>query len=341
MMHSSNTYILGIESSCDDTAAAVLCNGKVLSNCIANQEIHKRYGGVVPELASRAHQSNMVPVVDQALQTAGIEKKQLHAIAYTQGPGLLGSLLVGSSFAKSLALGLNTPLIAVNHMQAHLLAAFIEHPKQQTPKFPFIGVTLSGGHTQIVLCRDYFDMRVLGETQDDAIGEAFDKCGKILGLPYPAGPVLDTLAQKGNPKAFTFPLSKMPALDVSYSGIKTAFLNFINQNSQKKADFIKSHLEDICASLQFTLIENIFRKIEKAVGEYQVKTIVIGGGVSANSEIRNRLRDQAEQKGWSVHLPPIEFTTDNAAMIGIVGYLKTKENAYGSMQEVANPRLSF
>ena len=340
-MKASPIYILGIESSCDDTAAAVLCNGKVLSNCIANQEIHKRYGGVVPELASRAHQSNIIPVVDQALRKAGIQKNQLHVIAYTQGPGLLGSLLVGSSFAKSLAMGLDIPLIAVNHMQAHLLASFIEHPKQTPPQFPFIGVTVSGGHTQIVLCRGYFDMEILGETQDDAIGEAFDKCGKILGLPYPAGPILDKKAQAGNPQAFKFPIPKMHGLNLSYSGIKTAFLNFIHKNKQQNPDFITQNLEDLCASLQHTLIENIFKKIELAVHEYQIPTVVIGGGVSANSEIRRRLLKQAESSDWEVHLPPFEYTTDNAAMIGIVGYLKKLKSAYGNLGDIANPRLKF
>ena len=340
-MQASNYYILGIESSCDDTAAAVLSNGKVLSNCIANQEIHKRYGGVVPELASRAHQSNIVPVVDQALLKAGIKKEQLHAITYTQGPGLLGSLLVGSSFAKSLALGLNIPLFAVNHMQAHLLAAFIDHPQQQAPKFPFIGVTLSGGHTQIVLCRNHFEMEVVGETQDDAIGEAFDKCGKILGLPYPAGPILDKYAQKGRADAYPFPIPKMPDLNISYSGIKTAFLNFINQNQQKNPDFINQNLVDICASLQYCLVENIFRKIKKAVATHKINTVVIGGGVSANSEIRRRLLSQADSAGWEVHLPPFEFTTDNAAMIGIVGYLKRLQENPSFLDAVADARLKF
>ena len=340
-MKKSKLYILGIESSCDDTAAAVLCEGKVLSNCIANQEIHQRYGGVVPELASRAHQSNIIPVVHEALSKAGITKEQLDGIAYTQGPGLLGSLLVGASFAKSLALGLNLPLLAVNHMQAHILASFIEHPDQTTPQFPFLGVTVSGGHTQLVLCRDYFDMEVIGETQDDAIGEAFDKCGKIMGLPYPAGPHLDKLAQKGNPQRFSFPIPKMSGLDVSYSGIKTAFLNFINQQQQKDADFIAANLEDLCASLQHVLVATIFQKIEKALGQFNLNTVVIGGGVSANSEIRRRLLQAAQSLGWIVHLPPFEYTTDNAAMIGIVGYLKAQNQNFGSFKDVANPRLKF
>ena len=334
-------YTLGIESSCDDTAAAVLCNGKVLSNCIANQEIHQRYGGVVPELASRAHQSNIVPVVHDALQKAGIRKEELHLIAFTQGPGLLGSLLVGSSFAKSLAMGLNIPFYGVNHMQAHLLASFIEHPEQETPVFPFLGVTLSGGHTQIVLCQTPFDMEVIGETKDDAIGEAFDKCGKIMGLPYPAGPQLDRLAQKGNPEVFSFPTPKMSGLDVSYSGIKTAFLNFINLQTQKETDFIKNNLVDLCASLQSALVKTIFEKINVAVEQKGITAVVLGGGVSANSEIRKQLKEKEKTDRWKVYLPPFEYTTDNAAMIGMVGYLKAQENRFSDYTAVANPRLSF
>jgi len=334
-------YTLGIESSCDDTAAAVLCNDKVLSNCIANQEIHKRYGGVVPELASRAHQSNIVPVIEQALQQAGITKDQLNLIAYTQGPGLLGSLLVGSSFARSMAMGLTIPFVAVNHMQAHILASFIEHPEQQKPAYPFIGLTVSGGHTQIVLCRDAFDMEVIGQTQDDAIGEAFDKCGKIMGLPYPAGPLLDLMAQKGNPKAFSFPIPKMPDLDVSYSGIKTAFLNHIHKHTQTDAAYIKKNQEDLCASLQDVLVSTIFQKLEAAVRTLGIDRVVIGGGVSANSEIRKRLVNKVKTDHWKVHIPPFEYTTDNAAMIGVVGYLHAQNKEYSNLSHIANPRLSF
>ena len=264
------SYILGIESSCDDTAAAVIAHNKVLSNCIANQKIHEQYGGVVPELASRAHQSNIVPVVDQALRSAHINVSQLDAIAYTQGPGLLGSLLVGGSFAKSLALALDIPLIEVNHMQAHLLAHFIEQENMQTPDFPFIGVTLSGGHTQLVLVRDYFDMELLGTTLDDAIGEAFDKCGKVMGLSYPSGPAVDRLAKNGRPNRFQFPIPKVPGYDVSYSGLKTAFINFLHKNTQKQPNFIANNLEDLCASLQFTLIEVILKKIEQVVADTKI-----------------------------------------------------------------------
>jgi N6-L-threonylcarbamoyladenine synthase len=335
------SYILGIESSCDDTAAAVIAHNKVLSNCIANQKIHEQYGGVVPELASRAHQSNIVPVVDQALRSAHIDVSQLDAIAYTQGPGLLGSLLVGGSFAKSLALALDIPLIEVNHMQAHLLAHFIEQENMQTPDFPFIGVTLSGGHTQLVLVRDYFDMELLGTTLDDAIGEAFDKCGKVMGLSYPSGPAVDRLAKNGRPNRFQFPIPKVPGYDVSYSGLKTAFINFLHKNTQKQPNFIANNLEDLCASLQFTLIEVILKKIEQVVADTKIKNVVIGGGVSANSEIRRVLELKKNTSDWEVFIPPFEYTTDNAAMIAIVGALKFQQQQFGTLDAVADPRLKF
>ena len=335
------SYILGIESSCDDTAAAVIAHNKVLSNCIANQKIHEQYGGVVPELASRAHQSNIVPVVEQALRSAHIDVSQLDAIAYTQGPGLLGSLLVGGSFAKSLALALDIPLIEVNHMQAHLLAHFIEQENMQTPDFPFIGVTLSGGHTQLVLVRDYFDMELLGTTLDDAIGEAFDKCGKVMGLSYPSGPAVDRLAKNGRPNRFQFPIPKVPGYDVSYSGLKTAFINFLHKNTQKQPNFIANNLEDLCASLQFTLIEVILKKIEQVVADTKIKNVVIGGGVSANSEIRRVLEFKKNTSDWEVFIPPFEYTTDNAAMIAIVGALKFQQQQFGTLDTVADPRLKF
>ena len=339
-MNTQNTYILGIESSCDDTAASILCNGKILSNVIANQAIHETYGGVVPELASRAHQQNIVPVVDQAIKQAEISMSDINAVAFTQGPGLMGSLLVGTSFAKSLAYGLDIPLIDVNHMQAHLLTHFIkdEHP---TPSFPFLGVTVSGGHTQLVLVKDYFDFELIGTTLDDAIGEAFDKCGKIVGLGYPAGPTIDKLAKTGNPKAFSFPIPKVPGLNLSYSGFKTNVINFIHKNMQKDADFIESNRNDLCASIQYTLIEIIFQKIEKAIEQHQVSKVVLGGGVSANSGIRSKLEATAVQKGWEVFLPPFGYTTDNAAMIGIVGYLKYQKEHFGSLKESASARLKF
>lgn len=334
-------YILAIESSCDDTSAAVLENDKVLSNCIANQSIHEQYGGVVPELASRAHQQNIVPVVDQALSQANISKKDLSAIAYTRGPGLLGSLLVGTSFAKSLSLGLDIPLIDVHHMQAHILAHFINDSRQSPPKFPFLGITISGGHTQIVKVTDHFKMEEIGTTLDDAIGEAFDKCGKIMGLGYPAGPEIDQRANEGNPKAFSFPIPKVEELNVSFSGFKTAVINFIHKHQQKNPNFISEHLNDLCASIQHTLIAIIFEKIDKAVKETKIHEIAIGGGVAANSGLRSKLKEQEKEKGWTVHLPPFAYTTDNAAMIGIVGYLKYKKEQWGTLDQSASARLKF
>ena len=340
-MSQPSTYILSIESSCDDTAAAVLKDRQVLSNCIANQEIHTAYGGVVPELASRAHQANIVPVVDQALRIANIDKNQLSAIAFTQGPGLLGSLLVGSAFAKSMSLALKIPLLKINHMQAHLLAHFIADKNNTPPEFPFLGVTLSGGHTQIVLVEDYFKMKVVGTTLDDAIGEAFDKCGKQMGLPYPAGPELDRLAKTGNPLKFSFPIPKASGFNVSYSGLKTAFINFLHKNTQKNPSFIQENRNDLCASLQHTLIQVIIKKIVLAVDHYKINTVVIGGGVSANSEIRKQLLDKQNTNDWKVHLPSLQFTTDNAAMIGIAGYYKLINNDFGTMETTSEARLKF
>ena len=340
-MATAKHYILGIESSCDDTAAAVLLNNKVLSNCIANQTIHKQYGGVVPELASRAHQSNIVPVVDQALQQAGITAKDLSAIAYTQGPGLMGSLLVGSSFAKSLALALQRPLIAVNHMQAHLLAHYIDQENMSAPPFPFLGVTLSGGHTQLLRVTNYFDFELLGTTKDDAIGEAFDKCGKIMGLNYPAGPEIDRLAKEGNPNAFEFPIPKVAHLDVSYSGLKTAFINLVNKHIQKDPNFIEEHLNDLCASIQKTLVTVIVQKISQAKEKYKLDRVVIGGGVAANSEIRRVLSSKAKDENWDIFLPPFQYTTDNAAMIGIVGYHKLLQKKWATMNQTVSARLAI
>lgn len=338
MKHQKPCYILAIESSCDDTAAAVLKDKKVLANVIANQKIHEAYGGVVPELASRAHQKNIVPVVDQALQQAGIHKKDLSAIAYTRGPGLLGSLLVGTSFAKSLSMALTIPLIEVNHLHGHLLSHFIED-EYPIPQFPFLGVTVSGGHTQIVRVNDYFEMEELGATLDDAIGEAFDKCGKMLGLDYPAGPHIDRWAKQGNPDAFAFPIPKVDGLNVSYSGFKTAVVNFLHKKTQKDESFIQENLADLCASIQKTLVDIIFQKIEKAIKTTGIEEIAIGGGVAANSGLRERLVNTGTEKGWKVHLPPFAFTTDNAAMIGIVGYFKFTQQRFGSLQESATARL--
>ena len=338
-MKKISSYILAIESSCDDTAAAVLKDNEVLSNCIANQEIHRDYGGVVPELASRAHQANIVPVVQQALSIANIDKKELTAIAYTRGPGLVGSLLVGSSFAKSLSLSLDIPLVEVNHMQAHILCHFIKNKEKKPPKFPFLGVTISGGHTQLILVEDFFKMTEIGTTLDDAIGEAFDKCGKTMGLDYPAGPEIDKLAINGNPEAFKFPIPKVKDFDVSYSGVKTAFLNLISKNINKNRNFIKDNLNDLCASIQKTLVEIIMNKIEKASNSLKINRVVIGGGVAANSEIRRVLNDMSISSGWEIFIPPIEYTTDNAAMIGIVAYYKLKKNELGEMYQSVDPRL--
>jgi N6-L-threonylcarbamoyladenine synthase len=340
-MLSNSELILAIESSCDDTAAAVLKGRKVLSNCIANQTIHKAYGGVVPELASRAHQSKIIPVVHQALAQANIDKNDLTAIAYTQGPGLLGSLLVGSAFAKSMALSLELPLLPINHMQGHLLVHFIEEEGIQSPQFPFLGVTVSGGHTQLVLVKSHFEMEVLGTTLDDAIGEAFDKCGKRMGLAYPSGPQIDKLAQAGDPHRFAFPIPNLKGYNVSYSGVKTAFTNFIHQQSSKNERFIEENLNDLCASLQYTLVQIILTKIEEVAEAYPLNQIVIGGGVAANSELRNQLLKKEQSKKWQVFLPPLKYTTDNAAMIGIAAYFKLQDKQFGSLTDASLSRLNY
>lgn len=334
------TYILAIESSCDDTSAAVLCNDKVLSNEVANQEVHKQYGGVVPELASRAHLQNIVPVVAQALKKAGVSKEELSAIAFTRGPGLMGSLLVGTSFAKSLSMGLRIPLIEVNHMQAHILAHFIDEG-QDKPQFPFLAMTISGGHTQIVKVNSFFDMEVLGETLDDAVGEAFDKTAKILGLPYPGGPLIDKYAQEGNPKAFQFSQPNIAALNFSFSGLKTGILYFIQKHTADNPNFITEHLADICASVQHTIVEILMSKLKKAVKETGIKQVAIGGGVSANSGIRNALTALGQQYGWQTFVPKFQYCTDNAAMIGIVGYHKFLEGNFVAQEVTAQARLSF
>lgn len=340
-MLNPEVYILAVESSCDDTAAAVLCNDKVLSNVVANQLIHNQYGGVVPELASRAHQQNIVPVIDAALKKANIQKEQLSAIAFTQGPGLMGSLLVGSSFSKSMALALGIPLIAVNHMQAHILAHFIDEEGYDKPEFPFLALTISGGHTQIVKVNDFFDMTIIGETTDDAVGEAFDKTAKILGLPYPGGPLVDKYAQLGNPKAFAFTKPKVPGLDFSFSGLKTAILYFIQKEKQKNPNFIDENINDICASIQHTIIEILMDKLKMAVKETGIKQIAIGGGVSANSGIRNTLKEAEQKYGWKTFVPKFEYTTDNAAMIGIVGYQKFLSQNFENASVVSKARIQF
>ncbi|WP_281991166.1 tRNA (adenosine(37)-N6)-threonylcarbamoyltransferase complex transferase subunit TsaD [Aquimarina aggregata] len=340
-MDQQKIYILGIESSCDDTSAAILCNGKVLSNVVASQKIHEQYGGVVPELASRAHQQNIVPVIDQALKQAGIDKKQLDGIAFTRGPGLMGSLLVGTSFAKSLALALDIPLIDVNHMQAHILAHFIEEEKFDKPEFPFLAMTISGGHTQIVKVDNYFDMEVIGETLDDAVGEAFDKSAKIFGLPYPGGPLIDKHAKLGNPKAFLFPKPKVGELNFSFSGLKTSVLYFTQKKLKENPNFIEENLNDICASLQHTIINILVDKLKKASKQTGIKRIAIGGGVSANSGIRAALKEGEHKFGWKTFVPKFEYTTDNAAMIGIVGYLKFLKKDFTDMSVVAKSRIKF
>ncbi|MFD0836440.1 tRNA (adenosine(37)-N6)-threonylcarbamoyltransferase complex transferase subunit TsaD [Mariniflexile aquimaris] len=340
-MSSQNIYILGIESSCDDTAAAVIHNGRILSNIIANQKIHEAYGGVVPELASRAHQQNIVPVVHEALKKANITKEQLHAVAFTKGPGLMGSLLVGTSFAKSLAFGLNIPLIDVNHMQGHILAHYIDEDGFNKPPFPFLAMTISGGHTQIVRVDDYFDMTVIGETIDDAVGEAFDKSGKILGLGYPAGPEIDKRAKLGNPKAFKFTKPKVDGLNFSFSGLKTGILYFIQNETQANPNFVEENINDICASIQYTIIGILIDKLKLAVKQTGIKHIAIGGGVSANSGIRQALKDGEQKFGWTTYVPKFEFTTDNAAMIAIVGYLKYLEGDFAEKNVAASARLKI
>ena len=340
-MKKENIYILGIESSCDDTSAAVLCNDTILSNVVADQKIHTEYGGVVPELASRAHQQNIVPVVNQAIERAGISKDQLSAIAFTRGPGLMGSLLVGTSFAKSLALGLDIPLIDVNHMQAHILAHFIEEEDHQKPPFPFLAMTISGGHTQIVQVNSHFEMEVLGETIDDAVGEAYDKSGKILGLGYPAGPEIDKRAQLGNPKAYKFTKPKVDGLNFSFSGLKTAILYFVQRETKANPNFVEENLNDICASIQYTIVGILMDKLKLAVKQTGIKHIAIGGGVSANSGIRKALKDAEKKHGWTTYIPKFEYTTDNAAMIAIVGYLKYLEKDFSDFDVMATARLKI
>lgn len=332
-------YILGIESSCDDTSASIICDAKVLSNVVANQEVHSKYGGVVPELASRAHQQNIVPVVQQALAQANVTKEQLSAIAFTKGPGLMGSLLVGTSFSKSLALGLQIPLIDVNHMQAHILAHFIDEENSKKPTFPFICLTISGGHTQIVKVTNHFEMEILGETIDDAVGEAFDKSAKILGLPYPGGPFIDTYAKLGNSKAYKFTKPKVGDLDFSFSGLKTGILYFIQKQQRINPNFIEENLNDICASIQYTIVEILMDKLKNAVKQTGIKQIAIAGGVSANSAIREKLQLAEKHFGWTTFIPKFEYTTDNAAMIAITGYLKYLNDDYAAISVTAKARL--
>ncbi|KPQ13638.1 MAG: tRNA threonylcarbamoyl adenosine modification protein TsaD [Algoriphagus marincola HL-49] len=328
-MGTKTNYILAIESSCDETSASVIANGKVLNNIIATQSVHEKYGGVVPELASRAHQENIVPVVQEALDSASISKSELSAIAFTRGPGLMGALLVGVSFAKAMAQALDIPLIEVNHMQAHVLAHFIEDPK---PTFPFLCLTVSGGHTQLVKVNSALDMQVIGETRDDAVGEAFDKTAKLLGLPYPGGPLIDKYAKEGNPKAFDFPVTRMPNLDFSFSGIKTAVLYFLKEQLQGNPDFIQENLHDLCASIQFTLIEMLRIKLVQAAKETGIRQIAIAGGVSANSGLRKTLELEAKKRSWELFIPKFEYCTDNAAMISMAAHFKYLEGEFSSLE---------
>jgi N6-L-threonylcarbamoyladenine synthase len=332
------SIILAIESSCDETSVAVCNNGKITSNVIANQTIHQNYGGVIPELASRVHQQNIVPVVHQALVDANVDKKDINAIAFTQGPGLLGALLVGVSFAKSFALGLNLPLIAVNHMHAHILAHFIDNPK---PTFPFLCLTVSGGHTQIVLVKDYFDMDVIGETLDDAAGEAFDKTAKILNLPYPGGPLIDKHAQLGNPQAYKFPVPQIKELDFSFSGFKTAILYFIRDNVKENPSFIEENLNDICASVQHSIVQILLSKLKKAALQYGINEIAIAGGVSANSGLRSALKNLEEELGWKTYIPQFLYCTDNAAMIAMAGHYKFLNKDFVGQDVAPLSRMPF
>lgn len=334
--------ILGIESSCDETSAAVIINDQLRSNRIANQTIHQTFGGVVPELASRAHQANIIPVIDTALKEAKIDKNQLTAIAYTQGPGLVGALMVGSSVAKSLAMSLDIPLIPVNHMQAHILAHFVKKTEEQpVPEFPFLCLTVSGGHTQLVLVKNYLEMEVIGQTIDDAAGEAFDKCAKILGLPYPGGPLIDKYAKTGITKAFEFAEPKVDGFDYSFSGLKTSVLYFVQKQVQKNPDFIKENVNDLCASIQYTIVKILLQKFELAAKKHGVKNICIAGGVSANSYLRNEITALANKNGWKAFIPEFEFCTDNAAMIAITGYYKFLQQEFGKLSDIPTARMQF
>ena len=323
------TIILAIESSCDDTSAAVLCDGVLLSNTTASQAVHEEFGGVVPELASRAHQLNIVPVVDAALKRAGVTTDELSAIAFTRGPGLLGSLLVGTSFAKGLALAHNIPLVEVNHLQAHILAHFIEAKDERqeakgdgVPNFPFLCLLVSGGNSQIVLVKDHYTMEIIGQTIDDAAGEAFDKCAKIMGLPYPGGPWIDRLATEGNDEAFSFAKPNIPGYNYSFSGLKTSFLYFLRDNLKENPNFIEENKADLCASLQKTIIDILINKLKKAAKDLQITEIAVAGGVSANSGLRDALLDLGRRHRWIVHIPPFAYTTDNAAMVAQAGYYR-------------------
>lgn len=336
-------YILGIESSCDDTSAAVLRNGVLLSNVTASQEVHKAYGGVVPELASRAHQQNVVPVVDQAIKRAGITKEQLSAIAFTRGPGLMGSLLVGVNFAKGFARSLEIPLIDVNHLQGHVMAHFIKESDDDNhmPPFPFLCLLVSGGNSQIVKVNAYNDMEVLGQTIDDAAGEAIDKCSKVMGLGYPGGPIIDRLGKNGNPKAYQFSEPHIPGLNYSFSGLKTSFLYNMRKWIAEDPDFIEHHKEDICASLEYTIVDILMKKLRLAVKQTGIKHVAVAGGVSANSVLRASFQEHAAKYGWTIYIPKFSYTTDNAAMIACVGTFKYKDKDFASIDLPAYSKVTF
>ncbi len=335
--------ILGIESSCDDTSAAVIQDGYLLSNLIADQDVHRNYGGVVPELASRAHQQNIIPVVEQAIKSAGISRDEINAVAFTRGPGLLGSLLVGTSFAKGLAMSLNIPIIEVNHLQAHILAQFIRKKEKPSgiPSFPFLSLLVSGGHTQLMVVRDYLDMETIGRTIDDAAGEAFDKCGKVIGLPYPAGPEIDKLSVHGDQESFQFNKPRIKDLDFSFSGLKTSFLYFVRDKVKEDKDFVQKRKQDLCASLQKTIIDILLNKLIKATEKTGIRNIGVAGGVSANSALRNTLTNEAQKRDWDVCFPEFEFATDNAAMIAITGYFKFKKGLFSLLDIVPLARMDI
>jgi len=338
----NSTIILGIESSCDDTSASVIRDGVMLSNVIANQAVHTNFGGVVPELASRAHQLNIIPVVHEALKRAGVDKTELSAIAFTRGPGLLGSLLVGTSFAKGFAQALDIPLVDVNHLQAHVLAHFISEGKEdeRQPEFPFLCLLVSGGNSQIVLVKAYDDMEVIGQTIDDAAGEAFDKCAKVMGLPYPGGPHIDRLAKEGNPKAFTLNKPQIPNYNYSFSGLKTSFLYLLRDKTKENPNFVEENLNDLCASLQLTVVDILMKKLLKAATELNIRQVAVAGGVSANSALRQAFHDYGKKYNWEVYIPPFAFTTDNAAMIAITGYFKYQHADFCSIEQVPFARVT-
>lgn len=340
-MTQSETIILGIESSCDDTSVAVLKNQSILSNITASQKIHEEYGGVVPELASRAHMQNIIPVVNASIKRAGVNLNDINAIAFTKGPGLLGSLLVGTSFAKSMALSLDIPLLDVNHMHGHILAHFIDDPERSKPSFPFICLTISGGHTQIVLVKDYLDMEIIGTTIDDAAGEAFDKAAKMLGFPYPGGPMIDKAAKLGNPIKFEFAKPNVPDLNYSFSGLKTSILYFLQKMEKEDPNFIVNNLNDLSASIQKTITDILFSKLKKAVLEYNIKQVAIAGGVSANSAVREGLNELAKKYGWEVYIPRFEYCTDNAAMIAIAGKFLLDKGIVADQRVSAQARMAF